>query len=136
MIYLKKDSDDVNQFAVNFNLWTHEIVVPSDPEIIEVITNPGNTQEVVQIDSEFIQSRQDADKLLKMVAASLDNFSKDVTIDIFGNPLIEVGDVIKFTYPLAGINQQKYVVHSVNNSFQNGLNTKLSLKMVDPGIAV
>jgi hypothetical protein len=136
MVYLKKDSDDINQFAVNFNLWTHEIIVPSDPEIIEVVTNPGNMQEVVQLDSEFIQSKQDANKLLKLVSTSLENFSKDVSLNIFGNPLIEVGDVVKLTYPVAGVNQQKYVVHSVNNSFNNGLQTQISLKMLDAGISV
>ena len=136
MIYLKKDSDDLNQFAVNFNLWTHEIIVPSDPEIVEVITDQGNIQETVQIDSEFIQSRQDANKLLKLVASSLSNFAKDVSIDVFGNPLIEVGDIVKLTYPIAGVNQQKYIVHSVSNSFNNGLNTKLDLKMIDAGISV
>jgi hypothetical protein len=44
----------LNAFIVNLNLWTHEIIVPSDPEIIEVVTDPGNIGEVVQLD--FIYS--------------------------------------------------------------------------------
>jgi hypothetical protein len=134
MVYLKKDSDEVNQFVVNLNLWTHEVIVPSDPQIIEYVTDPGNINEVVQIDSSFIQSRESASKLLKLVGASLDNFSKDISLNIFGNPLIEVGDVVKLSYPFAGINQQKYIVHSVSNSYNNGLTTKLILNMIDRGI--
>jgi hypothetical protein len=134
MVYLKKDSDDLNSFAVNFNLWTHEVIVPSDAEILEYVTDPGNILETMQIDSAFIQSKDSAIKLLKLVGHSLDNFSKDVSLNVFGNPLIEVGDIIKLTYPLMGINQQKYIVHSVSNSFNNGLTTKLTLNMVNKGI--
>ena len=134
MIYLKKDSDELNAFVVNLNLWTHEIIVPSDPEIIEIVTDPGNIGEVVQLDSSFIQSRDAAGKLLKIVSSGLDNFSKDVTLNVFGNPLIEVGDVIGLNYPLMGINAQKYIVHSVSNTYNNGLTTKLTLNMLNRGI--
>jgi hypothetical protein len=134
MVYLKKDSDELNAFVVNLNLWTHEIIVPSDPENIEFITDPGNVGEVVQLDSSFIQSKDAANKLLKLVSSGLDNFSKDVTLSIFGNPLIEVGDVIGLTYPLMGINAQKYIVHSVSNTYNNGLSTKLTLNMLNRGI--
>jgi hypothetical protein len=136
MVYLKKDSDAFNNFVAIFNLWTHEAVVPSDPEIVEVITDPGNLNETMQIDSPFIQSRTAANKLLKIVSASLDNFSKDISVSIFGNPLVEVGDIVSLTYPLMGINQQKYVVHSVSNSYNNGLSTTLTLNMLYKGITV
>ena len=108
--------------------------MPSDPENLEYVTDPGNVLETMQIDSSFIQSKDSANKLLKLVSHSLDNFSKDVTLNIFGNPLIEIGDVIKLTYPLAGINQQKYIVHSVSNSFSNGLSTKLTLNLLNRGV--
>jgi len=133
-VYLKKDSDELNAFVVNLNLWTHEIIVPSDPEIIEIVTDPGNIGEVVQLDSSFIQSKDAAGKLLKIVSSGIDNFSKDVSLSIFGNPLIEVGDVIGLTYPLMGINAQKYIVHSVSNTYNNGLSTKLTLNMLNRGI--
>lgn len=134
MVYLKKDSDEFNAFVVNLNLWTHEIIVPSDPENIEFITDPGNIGEVVQLDSSFIQSKDAANKLLKLISIGLDNFSKDVSLSIFGNPLIEVGDVVGLTYPLMGINQQKYIVHSVSHTYNNGLTTKLILNMLNRGI--
>jgi len=136
MVYLKKDSDELVQSVVNFNLWTHEIIVPSDPEIIEHVTDPGNLLETMQIDTSFIQSKTSALKLLKMVEHSLDNFSKDISLTTFGNPMIEVGDVVSLTYPLAGINQQKFVVHSVRNNFNNGLGTTLVLNQLNKGINI
>lgn len=134
MVYLKKDSDELNAFVVNLNLWTHEIIVPSDPEILEIVTDPGNPSEVVQLDSSFIQSKDAAGKLLKVISAGVDNFSKDVTLSIFGNPLIEVGDVVGLTYPLMGINAQKYLVQAVSNTYNNGLTTKITLNMLNRGI--
>ena len=134
MVYLKKDSDELNAFVVNLNLWTHEIIVPSDPQIIEYVTDAGNIGEVVQLDSSLIQSKDAAGKLLKLISAGVDNFSKDVTLSIFGNPMIEVGDVIGFNYPLMGINQQKYLVHGVSHTYNNGLTTKLTLNMLSRGI--
>jgi hypothetical protein len=134
MVYIKKDADELNNFTVTFSLWTHEAIAPSDPQIIERVIDGGNASEVVQIDAAFIQSQSSANQLLKMVGHGIENFSKDVSLSIFGNPMVEIGDVLGLTYPLAGINQQKYIVHSVSNSYDNGLITNLTLNMINKGI--
>jgi hypothetical protein len=135
MVYLKKDSDNVNQFSVTLNLWTHEIVAQSDPEIMEKIIDKSNISEVVQIDSLWIQSKESANRLLSLIEKGIDGFSKDTTIQVFGNPLIQVGDIITVTYSLAGLKQQKYLVHSVSHAFGQGLKTTLVLNMIDKGIS-
>jgi len=130
MIHLKKDSDDVNNVTVNLNLWTHEIVAPSDPEIIESIIDHSNLSETVQLDSEWIQSKQAAYKMLKVVQRGVEGFSKTVSLNIFGNPLIQVGDTVTLSYSLNGIVEQRYLVHSVSHNFSQGLSTSLSLKRI------
>jgi hypothetical protein len=105
-------------------------VAPSDPSILEVVIDPGNPSEAVQIDSEWIQSLDAAKKLMRLVEKSIDGFSKTVNLRIFGNPLIQVGDVVTLSYYLKGISAQKYVVHSVSNSFNSGLETSLTLKKI------
>lgn len=130
MVFLHKESDELNQFTINFNLWTHEIVAPSDPEIIDRVIDPSNISEVVQIDSEWIQSKDAAYKLLKVVEMGLEGFSKDVTLEIFGNPLIQIGDIITFSYNLNGIDPKKYVVQSVTHSFSQGLTTRLVINRI------
>jgi hypothetical protein len=130
MVILKKDSDELNDLTNNFNLWTHEIVAPSDPEIIEEIIDQSNMSETVQLDSEWIQSRHAAYKMLKVVRMGIEGFSKSVSLNIFGNPLIQVGDVVTLSYSLNGISQQKYFVHSVNHSFSQGLETSLGMKRI------
>lgn len=130
LVFLKKDSDAINDLTVVLNLWTHELVAPSDPEIIEQVIDPSNMSEVVQLDSAWIQSKQAANKLLKVVQMGIEGFSKSAELEIFGNPLIQVGDVITLSYSLNGISQQKYLVHSVSNNFDQGLNTSLGLKRI------
>ena len=130
MVILKKDSDELNDLTNNFNLWTHEIVAPSDPEIIEQVIDPSNMSEVVQLDSEWIQSKQAAYKMLKVMQMGIEGFSKSISLNIFGNPLIQVGDIVTLSYNLNGISGQKYFVHSVNQSFSQGLETSLILKRI------
>ena len=130
MVHLKKDSDDVNNLTVTLNLWTHEIVAPSDPEIIDSVIDYSNLSETAQLDSEWIQSKQAAHKMLKVVQKGIEGFSKNVSLNIFGNPLVQVGDVVSLSYSLNGISEQRYLVHSVSHSFSQGLSTSLNLKRI------
>jgi hypothetical protein len=127
MVFLTKESDDLIRVTVNLNLWTHEIVAPSDPEIIESIIDQSNIAEVIQLDSEWIQSKSAANKMIKIVEMGINGFSIDTSLNIFGNPLIQVGDVVTLSYNLNGINQQKHIVTSVSHSFNQGLITTLRL---------
>ena len=133
MVYLKHDSDTLNSFTTALKLWTHEVIAPSDAQLLEKVLDPANTSEVVQVDSTWIQSKESADKLASVIAFGNDGFSKDTTIQIFGNPLIEVGDIINLTYGLAGLKNQKYLVHQVAHVFQKGLKTTLTLNMLGKG---
>ena len=128
LIFLHREADELTQLTVNLNLWTHEIVAPSDPEIVERVIDQSNMSEVVQLDSEWIQSKQAANKILKVIEMGLEGFSKTVSVNIFGNPLIQVGDIVNLSYNLNGISNQKYLVHAVSQDFSDGLATTLSLK--------
>lgn len=130
MVILKKDADELNNLTNNFNLWTHEIVAPSDPEIIEQVIDPSNMSEVIQLDSEWIQSKQAAYKMLKVVQMGIEGFSKTVSLRIFGHPLIQVGDIVTLSYNLNGISGQKYFVQSVAQSFSQGIETSLVMKRI------
>lgn len=130
LVFLHKEADDLDQFTINLNLWTHEIVAPSDPEILEAVLDPSNISEAAQLDSEWIQSKQAAQRMLKVISMGIEGFSKTVSLNIFGNPLVQVGDIITLTYSLNGITSQRYVVVSVNQTFEQGLNTKLTLNRI------
>ena len=136
MVFLMKTADSQTQVTSIFDLVTHEAIVPSDPEIIEKITDPANISEVAQLDSPWIQSKEAANKMLNVMTQGFEGFSKDITLTIFGNPLIQVGDVVQLVYSLAGINQKSYIVHSVSQSFNQGLKTVLVLNMLGKGSSI
>jgi hypothetical protein len=135
LVFLKKDPDSKNTITVNLSLWTHEIIANSDQDIIESIIDRSNPAEVIQIDSQWIQSTYAAEKIMTAVAAGIDGFSNDVSLQIFGNPLIQVGDVVDLSYSLKGINHTYYLVQSVQQSFKDGLETTLVLNKVKNGTA-
>lgn len=130
MVFLHKEADALDQFTINLNLWTHEIIAPSDPEILEVVIDPSNIGEVVQLDSEWIQSKQAAQRMLKIISMGIEGFSKTVNLNIFGNPLLQVGDVVTLTYYLKGIRDQKYFIKSISQSFSNGLETRITMNRI------
>lgn len=133
LVWIHKEPDQLNQTSTRLVIWTHEIVAQSDPAILEKILNQNNTTEVAQIDSKWIQSSYAAEKMIGLISYAIDGFSRDTSIKIFGNPLIQLGDIISLTYKLTGVNQQKFVVQSVRHSFNNGLETDLVLNAVGPG---
>lgn len=135
MVFIHHQPDELNQTTSHLVLWTHEIVAQSDPEVMELVLNSSNSTEVAQIDSNWVQSKSAATRMLGLVQKGIDGFSKDTSLRVFGNPLIQLGDIITFTYPLTGVNAQQYVVHSVKHGFKNGLSTDLVLNSVGPGTA-
>lgn len=130
-VFVKRNATSVSNAAVNFTMWTNESIVPSDPELIEKVLDIGNSSEVVQMDTKWLQSQDAAYKVMKIIEYGLTGFSKDISLDIFGNPLIQIGDVITLTYNLKGINQVKCVVVAVSNSFATGLATRLTLNRLE-----
>ena len=127
MVFLTKESDEVIKVAVNLNLWTHEIVAPSEPEILEALLVESNGGDTAQLDSQWIQSKSAARKMLRIVEMGVDGFSTKLSLSIFGNPLIQIGDVVTVSYALNGMLNQKYLVTSVSQSFDSGLSTTLGL---------
>jgi hypothetical protein len=134
MVYLTHASDSINQFTVSLNLWTHEIVAPSDAQTLQRVIDPANQTEVIQVDSPWIQSKQTANRIIDVIAIGNDGFSRDTQLQVFGNPLIQVGDIINLTYSLAGINNAKYLVHQVENVFDKGLKTTLTLNSLNKAV--
>ena len=54
-----------------------------------------------------------------------------VDLQVFGNPLISVGDIITIKYPNNDLDgTQKFVVSSVNNSFSDGLETSITARSI------
>ena len=120
------------QLADNALLISSRGVVVLSPQMtVERIINPQLINEVIELQSDWVQSRESAESILKILAYSSDGFSKDISIEVFGNPLIQVGDVISLTYNIKNISNILFFVTAVDQNWTgNGLSTTLTLNQI------
>jgi hypothetical protein len=130
VVLLTNEPNEVVKTKINLKLWTNEIIASSEPDILEALIDDANQNDVAQLDSEWVQSRFAGQKMLKLVESALDGFATTTQINIFGNPLIQIGDPVTLSYNLNGMLNQKHVVTAVSNSFSNGLSTSLTLSRI------
>lgn len=130
MVLLTNEPNEVVKTKINLKLWTNEIIASSEPDILEALIDDSNQNDVAQLDSEWIQSKFAGQKMLKIVESALDGFATTVNLEIFGNPLIQIGDPVILSYNLNGMVNQKHVVTAVSHSFSDGLSTNLTLSRI------
>ena len=92
--------------------------------------DPGEyiPKEPVIFESSWLQSESDVKSLADWIKTKVVNRGKVVYMDVFGNPLISVGDIITITYPYQGLavgNTSKFIVTNVNHSYEMGLETSI-----------
>ena len=75
----------------------------SQERIKQRITDPSNQSNSIELQSRWINQESDLNKLLSLLSKSLETFYSTYTINLFGNPLIQVGDYAKLTYSLKRI---------------------------------
>jgi len=130
-IWIKKFPDAVNpNLDVTFLINTNELVSLSSEVAIEKVFDPANINESIEIRSNWVQSKNAALGILKNIFRAVDGFSRDTTVSVYGNPLFEIGDVVKVNYSLKNISNQTYFVQGVQQSFDQGLKTVLTLNQI------
>lgn len=133
-IWVKKSPDYKNPINIDFSITSNTLIALSDEYVVEEIFDPSNTTEVIEIASNWVQSKKTALSILKTIFKAIDGFSRDTQISIYGNPLFEVGDVVKINYSLKNIVDQTYFVQGVQQVFDTGLKTIVTLNQI--GISV
>lgn len=130
-IWLAKSMDDgVNKLKINFALTSESVVAPGNEIVVEKIFDQTGAKDSVDITSNWIQDKKTAESILRVIYRSLDGFSRDTNVSIFGNPLFEIGDIVKVNYELKNIRNQIYFVQGIEQSFQGGLSTVLILNQI------
>jgi hypothetical protein len=102
----------------------------SEQQTAERILNPQNVNEVIEVQSDWIQSKKVANNLMGVIARSSDSFSKDISVSLFGDPLIQIGDVITLTHNYKNIKGIKFFVHSVKQTLKDGLTTQIMMNEI------
>lgn len=81
-------------------------------------------------DSRFIQTKAAAESLGQWVVDLWATSADELNMAIFGNPILQIGDVVTVNYPAKGLypGTHKYFVVALSNSYSNGLETHLFLR--------
>jgi hypothetical protein len=88
------------------------------------------------IDSPYIQSQEMAENLMSWVVEKVSKPRKAVGVEIFGMPIIQLGDIVEFYYDESktkpnAVTGSRFVVYAIENSTaENGPSTKLYLSEV------
>lgn len=85
-----------------------------------------------ELSSPWIQSKAMAEALSLWIRRNFGYGNEGLSVTIFGNTLIEVGDVVDINFPVKNFNGTKYFVTGASSSFSSGIETTLSLRRVNP----
>jgi hypothetical protein len=80
-----------------------------------------------EISSPWIQSKAMAQDIVDWMKENFSYGNDQISVTIFGNPLIEIADVVHVNYPDKYIDGDYFVV-AVRNSFSDGIETTLTLR--------
>ena len=83
----------------------------------------------LEITGEWLQRRESAEDIGKFIRNRFGTQTSNYELEIYGNPLIEVGDIVSVYWPGKRIATYTYVVTKVAHSWDNGLSTTISIAM-------
>jgi hypothetical protein len=103
----------------------------SQHEYTETTTNEYTMLEPATFQSNWIQSEPDAKALFTWIKSQWSKQQQSINMEIFGNPVIEVGDIITVNYPENNLNgTQKFLVTNVSTAFEEGLSTTITARSI------
>lgn len=118
--------DSINQVL---SVLGRALVIEDGEEVIaentDQIRRRGKAE--AELSSTWIQSKAMADDLAEWMRENFSYGNDTITLEVFGNPLVEVGDVVSVNYPSKHISGD-YFVLAAKNSFDKGIITTLELR--------
>ena len=90
------------------------------------------TEEPYIYESNWLQTQRDAVNLSNFIKDKFSKARKILKLEIFANPLIQIGDIISVSYTYQGLSgTEKFVIVSIENQWQEGLTTTITARSID-----
>jgi hypothetical protein len=98
-------------------------------EYVDNTAGEYTVKEPVIFDSQWIQKQTDVVSLAEWIKTIWSKKQTVIQMEVFGNPLISVGDIVTIKDSYNGLTtSQKFVVLTVKNNFNNGLETSITCR--------
>lgn len=107
----------------------------ADDEVVEAKDEAGIRRRGIietELTSDWIQSKALAETLSEWIVKHWGKGVDEVSVEVFGNPLFEIGDVVAVEYSEKSMTAatHKYFVTGTKSDFSNGIGTTLTLRRV------
>lgn len=122
--------------SVNQVLCVYARVITQAEAAVSVAKNDSQIQRRGRIDTEisskWIQTEAAAKALGDWITKHWSEAADEQKVEIFGNPMLEIGDVVAVEYAEKAMTTatHKYYIVGIENSFDEGLTTQLTLRRV------
>jgi hypothetical protein len=122
-------SSGVNQVCVvlgqNLEISDEESVIKTNDSAIRARGEISS-----ELSSDWIQSKEMATELAEWMSLHWSDSVDEAEVEIFGNPLLQVGDIVDVSYDRQDLypSTHVYFVVGAKNSFENGISTTLTLR--------
>ena len=125
--YVPLDDSGMSSFSIIGNY----ISESGQYEYTDTLSNECDNPEPATFDSRWIQSEPDAKAMSEWIKKQWSKQQIVVSMKVFGNPLISVGDVITVKYASNDLDgTQKFIVTNVTNSYSEGLETSITCRSI------
>lgn len=114
-------------------------VIPGDQYELKKLVPGGRNSYEITIDTESVQSESQAEAVVSMISRSFSYQYKSISVKIFGNPLIQIGDIVKFNFysgKVISSTNDYYIVTRIAHDFSGGLSTNLVIKPLIQTVSV
>jgi hypothetical protein len=90
----------------------------------------SKSKEPITFTTNWIQTEEDAKSLANWIKGTALNKGRIIDLNVFGNPLISVGDIINIVYPYQGLTAgtEKFIITSIRHNYSEGLETSITCR--------
>lgn len=133
-VYISEGNTSVFTSSGKSILWLTARTI-SEGEVFEVsktIDDPSASGELI-VETTWVQNEASANATTSLMSRAYQTKYKSITAEIFGNPLVQLGDLAKIQYDTGQITfaaDEYYVITKISHSIDTGLSTTIELKPV------
>lgn len=85
----------------------------------------------LEFESDWIQDRDTANNLAKWVMDRFGENAETYTVEVFGNPLVEIADIVTVAWPDKGMfDTVKWCVVAISRGWSDGLTTSITIRRI------
>jgi hypothetical protein len=123
---INKTLTDASRQQESFVIFGRTLHEGQERKIEELIQDVSVKEDIIEFSSDWIHDELTAKSLANWVKSRLSQSRLSISLKIMGNPLLEVGDILRVKHTLLSLEPtHRFVIRSVRQSWSAGLETEI-----------